>query len=159
MSGSESGGGETYEHHGLGRPPGTRSRRPWTLRQRSMTDLLGVWSAKKQESFETRIARITASAGFPLTWVDNPEWIGFCDEFVPAARLVSRKTLTTRILPSVIKTFRTEAKAATQGHEATIQADGWTGENKHHLMAFMMTADGKVRSRKFYFFYFLSISI
>jgi hypothetical protein len=44
----------------------------------------------------------------------------------------------------VVAEFRAEAKAAANGHEATIQADEWTGVNHHHLIAFMITVDGKV---------------
>jgi hypothetical protein len=88
---------------------------------------------------------MTASAGFPLSWVDNAEWIDFCTEFLPAAKLPSRKTLTRRLLPAAITELRTAARATAKGHEATLQADGWTGVNNHHLLAFMITADGKVR--------------
>ncbi|KIK74510.1 hypothetical protein PAXRUDRAFT_175542 [Paxillus rubicundulus Ve08.2h10] len=35
------------------------------------------WSLSKQRSFERHIARLTASAGLPFTWVDNPEWLTF----------------------------------------------------------------------------------
>ena len=87
---------------------------------------------------------MTASAGFPLSWVDNPEWIDFCTEFLPAAKLPSRKTLTRRLLPAAIEELRTSARATAKDHEATLQADGWTGVNNHHLLAFMIMADGKV---------------
>ena len=45
-----------------------------------------AWSPESQRSFETRLAHLTASASFPLSWVDNPEWIAFCDEFLPVAK-------------------------------------------------------------------------
>lgn len=102
------------------------------------------WSKEKQKSFENRIARLTASAGFPLSWVDNAEWIDFCTEFLPAAKLPSRKTLTRRLLPAAVEALRASARAAAKGHEATLQADGWTGTNNHHLLAFMITANGQV---------------
>jgi hypothetical protein len=102
------------------------------------------WPKEKQKGFETHLARLTASAGFPLSWVDNTEWIDFCTEFLPAAVLPSRKTLTRRILPAALEEFRAAAKATAKGHNATLQADGWTGVNNHHLLAFMITADQKV---------------
>jgi hypothetical protein len=114
-------------------------------RQSNVIDPALHWSREKQKSFDTHIARMTASAGFPLSWVDNPEWIDFCTEFLPAAKLPSRKTLTRRLLPAAIEELCTSARATAKGHEATLQADGWTGVNNHHLLAFMITADGKVR--------------
>jgi hypothetical protein len=91
---------------------------------------------------------LTASAGFPLSWVNNTEWIDFCTEFLPAAKLPSRKTLTHRLLPAAVEELRTSAKAAVKGHEATLQVDRWTGVNNHHLLAFMITLDGKVYTVK-----------
>ncbi|EIW73832.1 hypothetical protein CONPUDRAFT_21809, partial [Coniophora puteana RWD-64-598 SS2] len=35
---------------------------------------------------------------------------------------------------------------AAQGHEATLQADGWTGLNSHHLIAFMVTVNNQVHT-------------
>ncbi|KAJ7844634.1 hypothetical protein B0H14DRAFT_2585150 [Mycena olivaceomarginata] len=102
-----------------------------------------TWSPSQQENFENRILRLTASAGFPLNWVNNPEWILFCEEFLPSARNPSRKTLTRRLLPAAVRKLRAEAQLRTPGSFATIQEDGWTG-NKHNLMAFMMTAEGQV---------------
>jgi hypothetical protein len=87
---------------------------------------------------------LTASAGLLLSWVDNAEFVAFIDEFLPAAKSPSRKVLTQRLIPVAVAEFRAEAKAAVNGHEATIQADGWTGVNHHHLIVFMIMVDGKV---------------
>jgi hypothetical protein len=76
--------------------------------------------------------------------VDNAEWIAFVEEFLPAAKSPSRKVLTNQLIPMAVAKFRAAAKAAANGHEATIQADGWTGVNHHHLIAFMITIDRKV---------------
>jgi hypothetical protein len=35
-------------------------------------------------------------------------------------------------------------KAAVKGMEGTVQADGCTGLNSHHLIAVMVTVEGKV---------------
>ncbi|KAF8956007.1 hypothetical protein BDZ97DRAFT_1618886, partial [Flammula alnicola] len=104
------------------------------------------WSSARKKNFERRILRLTASAGFPLSWVSNPEWHKFCDEFVPGAPNVTRKVLTKRILREVVAEFRAEVKRKTKGKEVTIQGDGWTGLNNHHLNAFMITADKKVHT-------------
>jgi hypothetical protein len=37
------------------------------------------WSAIQQKQFERLIACLTASAGLPLSWVDNAEWIASID--------------------------------------------------------------------------------
>ena len=102
------------------------------------------WSSVRQKQFERSIARLTASAGLPLSWVDNAEWIAFVEEFLPATKSPSRKVLTNWLIPTAVAEFRAAAKAAANGREATIQADGWTGVNHHHLIAFMITVDGKV---------------
>ena len=50
--------------------------------------------------FETAIARLTASAGLPLRWVENPEWLALCERFIPSAKSPSRKVLMQRSKPS-----------------------------------------------------------
>lgn len=103
------------------------------------------WSAARKKAFEKRILRLTASAGFPLSWTENLEWRLFCDEFIAGAPTISRKILTKRILKEVVDEFRMEVKMKVTKKEATIQSDGWTGVNNHHLVAFMITADKKVK--------------
>lgn len=102
-----------------------------------------TWNSAKQTNFENHIICVTASAGLPLAWVDNPETIDMFNDLAPAARVPSQKTLTCHLLPAAVNEFQANAQAATAGHEATIQADGWTGQNKHHLIAIMMTVDGR----------------
>jgi hypothetical protein len=102
------------------------------------------WSPTRKKAFEKRIMRLTASAGFPLSWTENLEWRLFCDEFVPGAPPISRKVLTKRILNEVVEEFRLEVKKEVAKQEATMQSDGWTGVNNHHLVAFMITASKKV---------------
>ncbi|KZP31635.1 hypothetical protein FIBSPDRAFT_724429, partial [Athelia psychrophila] len=104
------------------------------------------WTKERQELFDLMVARLTVSAGFSLAWVDNPDWIDFCAEFIHRAKSPSRKTLTSRIIPKAVKRLRTAAEASARGHLATVQADGWTGLNKHHLLAFMIASDGKIHT-------------
>jgi hypothetical protein len=78
------------------------------------------WSLSKQSSFERRIARLTASAGLPFTWVDNPEWLAFLAEFVPAAKSPSQKTLAHRLIPKAVEELRADVKAVSCGHEAIV---------------------------------------
>jgi hypothetical protein len=108
---------------------------------------LAEWSVDRQNTFNTRIGRLTASAGLPLCWIENPEFILFCQEFVhPAANVPGRKALTNRILPTIRRDFRKKAQVAIRtGAMATIQSDGWSAINDHHLNAFMMTVETKVR--------------
>ncbi|THU76269.1 hypothetical protein K435DRAFT_705179, partial [Dendrothele bispora CBS 962.96] len=86
------------------------------------------------------------SAGLPLSWVDNLEFDAFVSEFIPGAKPVSRKTLTRRILPLVIKQVRSSVAASVYGREITLQADGWTGLNHTHLVAFMLSTDEKIHT-------------
>ena len=105
------------------------------------------WSQDLQRKFEIHIARLTAAATLPLSWVDNPEWIDLVRFFFPAAcRSPSRKVLTSRLIPLVVGEYRKIAKVSSKDQNATIQADGWTGINFHHLLAFMITVKKKVGS-------------
>ena len=103
-----------------------------------------VWSAARTRLFEHRILRLTASAGFPLSWVENPEFQAIREEFIPGSPHISRKVLTKRILQEVVTEFREGVKQRVVGKEATMQSDGWTGINNHHLVAFMITTNKKV---------------
>jgi hypothetical protein len=105
------------------------------------------WTQARQKLFEERVALLTVSAGLPLAWVDNNNWRILVQDFIPGANSFSRKVLTTRLIPSVAKKFRAQAQTAVKGLEATLQADGWTGLNNHHLIAFMITVEGKVRGK------------
>lgn len=119
-----------------------QSRGPSIRRASSQVHL--TMSSFNQTRFETLVTHLTASAGFPLNWVENPVWLTMCDEFIPNAKSPSRKTLTQRLLPAAVNDLRTKAKDRVRGLHATIQADGWSGENMHHYIAFMMTAGGEV---------------
>jgi predicted component of type VI protein secretion system len=106
--------------------------------------MVPVWSAARTRLFEHRILRLTASAGFPLSWVENPEFQALREEFIPGSPHISRKVLTKRILQEVVTEFRGAVKQRVAGKEATMQSDGWTGINNHHLVAFMITTNKKV---------------
>jgi hypothetical protein len=103
-----------------------------------------AWSSGCQMRFEERIIRITTSAGFPLSWVENPEWLDFCTEFVPQAKSPIRKVLTRRLLPQALAGLQSQAKNRACGKNATASCDGWTGENFHHYIAFMVMVDKEV---------------
>lgn len=102
------------------------------------------WSDARQRRFESLVARLTASANFSLSWVENPVFHTICDEFIPGAKPPTRKVLTKRLLPSEVEHYRNLTIKVTSGAEVTVQADGWTGINNHHLLAYMMTAQRQV---------------
>lgn len=103
------------------------------------------WTYDRQRDFERRIARLTASAGLSLSWVENPEFMAFVDEFIgPFARVPSRRILSRRVIPELVTQIHKINKTATSGAFATLQADGWTGINHHHLIALMITANNQV---------------
>jgi hypothetical protein len=60
------------------------------------------WDADRQKKFEEAIGRLTASAGFALSWVTNPEFIKLCEDYIAGAKVPSRKVLTQRIIPSLL---------------------------------------------------------
>jgi len=97
------------------------------------------WTSAHQACFESRIARITASCGFPFMWVENIEWLDFLDNFLPAVVPISRHILADRLIPAEVEKYRTAARDNAQGLEGTLQCDGWTGANFHHFLAFMIT--------------------
>jgi hypothetical protein len=66
------------------------------------------------------------------------------DKYIPAANSPSWKVLTKRIIPKLVDELQNAAKKETRGKNATLQADGWTGGNHRHPVAFMITADKKV---------------
>jgi hypothetical protein len=103
-----------------------------------------AWTPADQADWEAALARLTASAGLPLRWIENPEWKKICDCFLSKAKNPSSKVLTDRIIPEVLNVLKASAQVECQGSEATLQCDGWTGENHHHLIGFMMTAQRKV---------------
>ena len=103
-----------------------------------------IWGPERQKIFEEKLAQVTAACGFPLSWVDNPEWIAFCDEFIPAAHVPSCNTLTHQIIPDVTNCFQAQAQAHLKGQLGTLQDNGWTGINHHHLLASMLSVNGKV---------------
>ncbi|KAI0073388.1 hypothetical protein K474DRAFT_1603428, partial [Panus rudis PR-1116 ss-1] len=105
-----------------------------------------VWSDSDQHDFDKHIARATASANLPLRWVEDPEVIALFQRFIPAAHIPSRKVLTKRLIPTEVNNLRTASHNKTVGALATGQADGWSGGNFHHYLAFMMIADGKVKT-------------
>ncbi len=102
------------------------------------------WDDNKQRQFEGFIAKLTASAGFSFSWVGNPEFVKFCQEFLPGAKVPSRRVLSNRILPTMLKTVRDNIREQVRGGLATVQCDGWTGSNNHHLVAFMVTVGTNV---------------
>ncbi|KIK97058.1 hypothetical protein PAXRUDRAFT_137117, partial [Paxillus rubicundulus Ve08.2h10] len=61
------------------------------------------WTSAKQDNFERCIAWLTASGGLPFMWVDNPEWLAFLVEFVPAVKCPSQKTLACRLIPKAVE--------------------------------------------------------
>ena len=107
------------------------------------------WSQEMQRVFEIHIARLTAAATLPLSWVDNLEWIDLVHVIFPiTCKSPSQKVLTSRLIPLIVGQYHESAKASSKDQNATIQADGWTGINFHHLLAFMITVKKKVGSTK-----------
>ena len=109
----------------------------------SVSDL--PWSDACQACFEDWLTCLTVSAGFPLLWVENLEWLSFCMEFLPQAKSPSHKVLTWCLLPCVLTDFQIQAKSCASGRNATAMCDGWIGENFHHYIAFMIMVGREVR--------------
>lgn len=81
----------------------------------------------------------------PLSIVESAEWRRFVSRWVTNVPqpTISAKTLTTRVLRTAVEEYRSKIMLETIGKDVTLQADGWTGVNNHHLIAFMITYDLK----------------
>lgn len=66
------------------------------------------------------------------------------DEFIPGAPQVSRRVITRRVLPNVVRDLDAQVAQSINGKEAVMQADGWTGLNHSHLIAIMISCDQAV---------------
>ena len=75
---------------------------PRSQLQSILIDDSSMWLPDFQKKFEERIARLTVSAGLPLLWVDDPEWIDFIN-FVPSVRSPSQKVLTNYLILAATK--------------------------------------------------------
>lgn len=105
---------------------------------------LSMWSSSMQTKFEEQIARLTAAANLPLSWVDNVEWHRLVELFIPGFHSPSRKSLTTCIIPTMVERIHSHVKENVEGNTVTLQADGWTAVNFVHLVAIMLTVSCKV---------------
>lgn len=124
--------------------PGHRAITPDLLQLNLATN---TWNSEKQRDFEDRIGRITASAQLPFTWIQNPEVVRLFDLLAPQVTIPSRYKLARTIIPRLAQEFREKVKISIDGGYGTLQADGWTAINYHHMVAFMATVNRKVRHR------------
>ena len=106
-----------------------------------------MWSTERQDRFDVFMARITASCGFPYTWVENPEVLAFMNEFIPTAQPVRRQRLANKLIPAEVAKYRASAIEKCRGCLVTLQCDGWSGINFHHFVAFMITTNKREVSR------------
>ena len=53
-----------------------------------------VWNEARQARLDSLLVQLTASANFPLSWIENPVWHIVCDEFIPQATVPTRRQLT-----------------------------------------------------------------
>ncbi|TFK24427.1 hypothetical protein FA15DRAFT_592446 [Coprinopsis marcescibilis] len=66
------------------------------------------------------------------------------DCFLPQAKTPSQKVLSGRIIPNLVQKAWGRVRNVIRGRSVTLQADGWTGINHRHVIAFMVGVDGKV---------------
>lgn len=102
------------------------------------------WYRDAQKRFESRLARITSSAGLPFQWCVDVEWLDFCKDFLPWAEVPRPNTVSNTLIPRELEHYRVAARRSTRGELATGQCDGWSGLNTKHFLAFMMTVNALV---------------
>ncbi|PPR07164.1 hypothetical protein CVT24_010717 [Panaeolus cyanescens] len=124
-------------------PSNKRARTTSThnLSRKTSHHYLPTWTSDMQQRLGNRLARLTASAGFPYRWIENVEWTHFMTEFLPGALPISRRQLSDTLIPKEAERYRIESKKRAEGCLATLQCDGWSGINFHHFLAFMITTD------------------
>ncbi|KAL4062301.1 hypothetical protein V8B97DRAFT_2026853 [Scleroderma yunnanense] len=94
-----------------------------------------------QEHFEQYTANIRTFCGLLFNLVENQAVRNFLDNFLPLAAHVTPMSLAISS-PTVlceVNQYKQAAKSASKGCQATLQTDGWTGINFHHLIAIMVT--------------------
>lgn len=105
---------------------------------------LPVWTNESQRRLETSVARMIASTNTPLSWVDDPEVHAFFARFIPGAQPISRRVLTSRLIPTELEARRAARLPDIRNADATLQCDGWAGGNFRHYTGFTMTIRGDV---------------
>ena len=91
---------------------------------------------------------MTAANNWAFNWIYHPEVIDFLSNFVPQAKLPTRKTLSNRILDVSLADIRSTSMKRAKGLMVTLQTDGWTGGNHHHFQAYMITGGKQVSNNK-----------
>ncbi|KAJ6632431.1 hypothetical protein B0H10DRAFT_1938054 [Mycena sp. CBHHK59/15] len=92
----------------------------------------GPWDATKQALFEEKVLRLTVWQIFLLLGLRTRNgWIFAQNSYRRA-----------------LKEFRADVQSNLTGKNATIQGDGWTGINHHHLNAFMATVERTLHTIK-----------
>ncbi|KAJ3764603.1 hypothetical protein FB446DRAFT_710197, partial [Lentinula raphanica] len=125
LSSMSGGSGSLAPSDSLSRAASRQRQHPDSFR----IDQYSTWTADHQRLYEELLIRLTASAGLPLSWVDNLEFDAFISHFLPHAKPV-RQGIATSLANC----------------EVTMQADGWTGLNHSHLVAFMVSAERKIHT-------------
>ncbi len=97
----------------------------------------------KQDS-KSRLPKLLLLLDFRSLGWKNPEVLCLFSDFLPLAKLPSRKVLTQRLLPQVLDQQRSHVIHEAAGANVMGQCDGWSGENHHHYIAFMAAVNGKV---------------
>jgi hypothetical protein len=106
-----------------------------------------AFTAAHQKRLEHHIIRLTASADFSFGWTENPYWLNIMDDFIPGASYITRRSLSGPILKRELKEVREDNKRRIAGNMVTLQCDGWTGRNKNHLVAFMVSSAAREEVR------------
>ncbi|TBU60357.1 hypothetical protein BD310DRAFT_779045, partial [Dichomitus squalens] len=106
------------------------------------------WDDARQALYESHIARLTAAGSWSLSWTESPQWLSFCDNFLPMGVInPTRKVLTSRIIPAEVEVYRTQARTECRQKLGTVQCDGFNPKNRHHIVAFMLTVPDKKETR------------
>ncbi|KIY61455.1 hypothetical protein CYLTODRAFT_427529 [Cylindrobasidium torrendii FP15055 ss-10] len=124
--------------------PPSRSASRVSLAPGADVGLLRPWSDQRQQRYRDLIGKITASAGLPLSWVDNRHFRQLREEFMPMAPPIGRHALRRTVLPNLRDSLRNDVRVLVNGANGTLQQDGWTGINHKHINAFMVAANGTV---------------
>ncbi|KIJ19529.1 hypothetical protein PAXINDRAFT_8016 [Paxillus involutus ATCC 200175] len=93
--------------------PSTSTAPPGSPNPAFYWSMEAAWTPADQADWEVALARLTASVGLPLQWIENLEWKKICDCFLSKAKNLSLKVLTDWIIPEVLNVLKASAQLHT----------------------------------------------
>lgn len=95
-----------------------------------------------QNAVDTAVTKLVAVNALPLSVVDSPEFRKLCKLLDPTAKILTRKTLTQKILPGLAVKSMSRLKKqikSSPDYSLTLEFDGWTSRAGENLLGIIVT--------------------